>query len=75
MLWRATIPQIEKHTGVFRILLGALFLGGVGRLISPYAVGRPSGLALIVMGVELVAPIVCIAWQARIARITYVPNA
>ena len=72
-LWM--IPKIEKHTGVFRILLGALFLGGVGRLISLYAVGRPSGLALIVMGVELAAPIVCIPWQARIARISSVSSA
>ena len=41
---------------------------GLGRLLSLYTVGRPADLALIVMAVELAAPVICILWQASIVR-------
>src|SRR4051794_39232073 len=39
MLW--LVPSIERQGVLFRALWGAIFLGGVGRLLSMAALGMP----------------------------------
>ena len=61
------IPNIEKHTPVFRILIFAIFIGGIGRLISYTAVGAPPIQMLIGTALELGAPVLLI-WQAAVTK-------
>lgn len=61
------IPNIEKHKTVLRVLAGAIFTGGVGRMISLWQVGTPSPLTLVFTGIELCFPLLLI-WQAKLSR-------
>ncbi len=61
------IPHIEKQTAIFRIVTGAIFLGGIGRLISVFTVGYPTMLTWILIVIELVAPLF-MWWQWTIAK-------
>jgi hypothetical protein len=59
------IPNIEKHATPLRILIGAIFIGGLARVYSVYAVGPPPTINLFGMALELGSPI--IIWlQSRI---------
>jgi Domain of unknown function (DUF4345) len=40
------IPAIEQHTAVFRLLCLAVFVGGLGRLISLVQVGTPDTMSI-----------------------------
>jgi hypothetical protein len=60
--------MIESETTVIRILFVGLFLGGCARLLSLAAVGRPHSFFLILLGLELLIPVVVIPWQAALAR-------
>jgi hypothetical protein len=62
------LPQIEKHTVLFRIICGAVFLGGVARLFAVMASGMPDTRFVIVMVIELLFPLL-IPWQAMVARL------
>lgn len=61
------IPNIEKHTTLFRIIGGAIFFGGVGRLVSMLQTGLPSPMAIAFTGLELLFPLLII-WQAKLPR-------
>lgn len=61
------LPNIEKHTGVFRILILAIFIGGLGRLYSYLTIGTPPSQMVVGMFLELGAPLL-ILWQARLAK-------
>ena len=63
-----SVPLIESETTVIRILFGGLLLGGCARLLSLAAVGRPHSFFLILLGLELLTPVVVIPWQAALAR-------
>lgn len=60
------IPNVEKHTAVFRISIFAVFLGGIGRVISYTTIGGPPPMMFWAMFLELSVPIL-ILWQAKIA--------
>ncbi len=60
------IPNIEKHKGLFRIIIGVIFLGGLARVYSYFTIGAPPSSMLGGMALELLLPLV-IVWQAKIA--------
>ena len=61
------IPNIEKHTAIFRLIILFLFIGGVGRLYSYVTIGAPPSNMIAGMVLELCLPLLII-WQARIAK-------
>jgi Domain of unknown function (DUF4345) len=68
MLW--LVPRIERQTVLFRALWGAIFLGGVGRLLSMVAVGMPPAQFFGFTVLELVGAPLFIYWQQRVAQST-----
>jgi len=61
------IPRVEHETHLFRIVSGAVCLGGVGRLVAWRVTGSPGWAFLAVMTIELLVPLL-IPWQAHLAR-------
>jgi hypothetical protein len=59
--------RIEQHTTLFRIICIAVFLGGCGRLMSIATVGVPDQKFLMVLGVELLFPLL-IVWQSNVSK-------
>lgn len=66
LLWWM-IPNIEKHTAVFRILIIAIFIGGLGRLASYLTMGQPPVQMMAGMFLELGAPVLMV-WQHLVAK-------
>jgi hypothetical protein len=66
MLW--LVPSIEHQGVLFRVLWGAVFLGGVGRLLSWIRIGAPPGPFIGFTLLELVGAPLFIFWQYRIAQ-------
>lgn len=62
------IPNIEKHTVLFRVLWGMIFLGGVGRLLSMLFLAWPPVPFVAFTVLEIVGAPVFIVWQARLAK-------
>ena len=60
-------PRIERETTVFRIVCAAVFLGGIGRLVSLSAVGQPPAMMLGALALELGVPLL-VVWQAQVAK-------
>jgi len=61
------IPNIERDTGLFKLVCLAVFLGGLGRVAAWLLTGSP-GLAFgVVTAVELLVPML-IPWQSYVAR-------
>ena len=61
------VPNIERHTALFRIVCLAVFLGGLGRVAAWYFTGAPGTLFIVVTAIELLVPVL-IPWQAYVAR-------
>ena len=61
------VPRIESQTVLFRIVCGAVFLGGLGRVAAWHATGAPAVAVMVVTAIELLVPVL-IPWQARVAR-------
>lgn len=61
------IPNIERHSGLFRLVCLAVFLGGLGRLAAWFFTGAPGTAFMVVTAVELLVPVL-IPWQAHVAR-------
>ena len=66
LLWLA--PRVAERTLELRVFSGLLFFSGVSRLLAALDTDWPSTGQLILLGLELVLPIVLVAWQAGIAR-------
>ncbi|MGA3002383.1 MAG: DUF4345 domain-containing protein [Acetobacteraceae bacterium] len=64
----STIPRIETHGDRFRILTGIVVIGGIGRLVSLYAIGPPSLVMLTALVMELIVTPGLAVWQYRVAR-------
>lgn len=64
------IPVIEKETFACRILSLAIFLGGVGRILSIMALGMPAPPLFIFMVIEIFSPVLIVYWQNKIASKT-----
>ncbi|MFI7415614.1 DUF4345 domain-containing protein [Streptomyces sp. NPDC049627] len=62
------VPHVERNGAALRVVFGAVFLGGVARLVSFLAVGAPHPLHTAFIGVELLLPPALLAWQTRLAR-------
>ena len=59
LLW-SIIPEIEKHFRTAAIVCAALFIGGIGRLISQMAVGPGTDAQLAGVYIELGSPLVLV---------------
>lgn len=66
LLWWM-IPNIEKHTTPIRLIVLAIFLGGLARVYSTMSVGTPPMINFVGAGLELGAPILAL-WQAKVAK-------
>lgn len=61
------IPNIERHMIPLRIVSAAIFMGGVGRLVSMLEVGLPGPVMVGFTVFELLFPLVLL-WQARLPK-------
>jgi L-lactate permease len=68
VLLLAMLPRIEQHTFATRFIGLAVFLGGVGRLVSVLVVGAALPRLWASMVVELAVVPLLVWWQARVAR-------
>jgi hypothetical protein len=66
MLW--LVPSIERHGLLFRALWGAIFLGGVGRLLSMVSVGSPPVPFIGFTLLEIVGAPLFVYCQYRVAK-------
>jgi len=65
MFW--LVPTIEKQTVLFRAIWCAIFLGGVGRVLSIVFIGLPPAPFIGFTALELVGAPLFIWWQYRVA--------
>jgi Domain of unknown function (DUF4345) len=61
-------PRIEKETSLFRAICGAIFVGGIGRLISLALLAAPPAPFIGFTILEIVGMPALIAWQSRVSR-------
>lgn len=59
------IPNIETHVTPLRIVSAAVFMGGVGRVMSMLEVGVPGPAAIGFTALELLFPLLLL-WQAKL---------
>lgn len=62
------IPRIEHQTALFRTLWLMIFVGGIGRLISMFLLGRPPLPFVGFTALEIVGAPLLIVWQARLSK-------
>jgi hypothetical protein len=62
------IPSIDRQTKLFRLLMGGIFLGGIGRMSSAVLVGIPPVQFLAVIVLELVGVPILILWQSVLSK-------
>jgi hypothetical protein len=62
------IPRIETQTVLFRVIWGAIFVGGVGRLLSAALVGVPPAPFIAFTALEIAGAPIFIRWQGLVAR-------
>jgi hypothetical protein len=60
-------PRADSDTTTVRALMGALFVAGLARVGGWVAVGRPHKVQRGLLVIELAAPPLIAAWQARLA--------
>jgi hypothetical protein len=65
MYW--IIPSIDQQTTLFRLLAGAIFLGGIGRLSSAFLVGLPPSEFIVFIALELIGMPLLVLWQSWIS--------
>lgn len=68
LLFLVSIPRIERHTIVFRVLGAIIVVGGLARLVSLLSVGVPGDGHRFGLVMELVVVPLIVLWQARVAR-------
>jgi hypothetical protein len=61
------LPSIEKQTTLFRLLMGGIFLGGIGRLTSAFVVGIPPSHLIAATALELIGMPLLALWQSLIS--------
>lgn len=61
------IPSIDKQTTSFRLVMGAIFLGGIGRLLSAFLVGIPPVQFIVFILLELIGMPLLVLWQLYIS--------
>ncbi len=68
LVFWSLVPEIEKHTAVFRALAAVVFFGGLGRLYALFTAGVPDNAMLFGLVMELVITPLLALWQAKIAQ-------
>ena len=66
MLW--TVPSIEQQGTLFRWLWAAVFIGGVGRLLSWLVIGAPPRPFVGFLLLEILGAPLFVYWQSRVAQ-------
>ena len=66
LLW--LVRHIESQTMLFRTIWGAIFLGGVGRLLSIWLVGAPPVPFVGFTALEIIGAPLFVYWQHRVAQ-------
>jgi hypothetical protein len=66
LAWLA--PRVERRTTELRVFCALHFLSGLSRIFAAIATDWPSTGQIVLMGFELVLPVVFVAWQARVVR-------
>lgn len=62
------IPAIERQTTLFRLLIGGVFLGGIGRAASALLVGIPPIEFIAAIVLELIGMPLLLLWQSSVAK-------
>jgi hypothetical protein len=62
------VPAIERQGLLFRVIWGAIFLGGIGRLLSMILLGFPPAPFIGFTALEVVGAPLFVYWQHRVAR-------
>lgn len=68
LLW--LVPRIERETALFRVIWGAIFVGGIGRLLSIAFVAAPPIPFIAFTALEIIGAPLFIYWQHRVATAT-----
>ncbi|WP_299282852.1 DUF4345 domain-containing protein [uncultured Tateyamaria sp.] len=66
MIWYV-IPRIDREVALFRMIALAIFVGGVGRVVSWVTVGQPDAIMSGATVLELTVPLLII-WQNAIRQ-------
>ena len=66
ILW--LVPRIERETAMFRFIWGAIFIGGIGRLLSILLAGMPPAPFVGFTALELFGAPLFVYWQHRVAQ-------
>lgn len=64
-LW--LLPRLARQTALFRAIWGMIFIGGLGRLVSAFAVGWPPIPFIGFTALELVGAPLFVVWQSKLA--------
>jgi uncharacterized protein DUF4345 len=62
------VPSIERQTVLFRVLWGAVFLGGIGRALSSAFVGLPPLPFIGFTALEIIGAPLFVFWQKQVER-------
>jgi hypothetical protein len=62
------IPNIEQQTMLFRLMMGAIFLGGLARILSLMTLGAPPLFFIGLMVLEIVGAPLLVFWQSRVSQ-------
>ena len=62
------VPRLHAHTVLFRVVWGAIFIGGLGRLLSMLVVGWPPAPFIAFTVLEIVGAPLFVGWHARVVN-------